>query len=477
MAVRDEDEILDAEFEKVVDVSSGAGAGNNGIPNGGAVGDMFDVEDLGSETLKDFDFSQLEQEKNGDRERPTIPKELLDLMEADVEGMGSENLKDIDLSQLGQENSNRERPTIPKELLEAMEVDSEEVSDSVSTGKKEQEEDDYLESPKTLMDWSLDSGDPRWKETRIPWCRGMEYIDGKLAFLTEIDGETYGIGMPFDHAVAIIQQTPKEEGKTLDDSADTIIRYIDPDRYEEEEDSQELMELMAKQVQENLGEDLILRKTPKVLTISGDLAQYTDNWEMNLMDEPVPVDDLMDGMETFVKSALREEKKKGDPVDEFDIAEDKEMAEFYAFMRSELGDEEFEKTLTEEMSDEDKEFAKFFDFELDETDFGETLEDETKKVKKEALSFHPDSDGVALKLIALEFGDRSQSFQLVKLLQPFPLVGKKIEESAENGVRFELLTQQEEEILIPKLQATCQEDLQNAGLSFEKDFQPPAKSS
>mmetsp|Transcript_25358 Transcript_25358/g.62406 ORF Transcript_25358/g.62406 Transcript_25358/m.62406 type:complete len:251 (+) Transcript_25358:771-1523(+) len=192
---------------------------------------------------------------------------------------------------------------------------------------------------------------------------------------------------------------------------------------------------------------------------------------------PMPVDDLMDGMETFVKSALREEKKKGDPVDEFDIAEDKEMAEFYAFMRSELGDEEFEKTLTEEMSDEDKEFAKFFDFELDETDFGETLEDETKKVKKEALSFHPDSDGVALKLIALEFGDRSQSFQLVKLLQPFPLVGKKIEESAENGVRFELLTQQEEEILIPKLQATCQEDLQNAGLSFEKDFQPPAKSS
>ncbi|CAJ1965335.1 unnamed protein product [Cylindrotheca closterium] len=459
MAPRDDDEFVDVEFEKVVSPSDTGGTGdstNAGIPddlfknvveemggNGGAAGTgEFKVEDMGTQTFSNFDFSQLEGFDGRDRERPSIPKEILEAMEREA----------------------MER--------DAMEVDSEEVSEPVASKDKTttaEQQERYLEPPKTLMDWSLDSGDPRWKETRIPWCRGMEYIDGKLAFLTEIDGETYGIGMPFDHAVAIIQLTPKEEGKTLEDDKGASVRYINPDKYEEEEDSQELMEIMAKEVQEKLGEDLILRKTPKVLTISGDLGKYTDNWEMNLMDEPTPVKDLMDGMDDFVNSVFREEKKTGDTVDEFDIAEDKEMAEFLSFMRSELGDEEFEKTMNEEMSEEDKELAKLFNFELDETDFAENLEEETKNLKEEALSFHPDSDGVALKLIGFEFGDRSKSFQLVKLLQPFPLVGKKIQESVESGFRFELLTPQEEEVLIPKLQAACQEDLKKAGLSLEKD--------
>lgn len=410
-----DDDFVDVEFEKVF-----SGAGD------------VDLQDMGEERISNFDFSKLEAQ--APRERPTIPKEILEAMKAEEwAAMGVTGSEDDE-------------------------------DKTFELGEKES----YLAPSKTLIDLSLDSGDPRWKETRIPFSRGMEYIDGKLAFLTEIDGETYGIGMPFDHAVAIVQVTPEGDEKTFStESADSNVRYIDPDRYEEEEDSQELMELMAKQVQEQLGEDFLLRKTPKVLTISGDLNQYTDNWEKNLMDEPAGVKDLMDGMEDFVKTVFREDKKKGDPVDEIDIAEDKELAELYAFFRKELGDAEFEKTLKEEMSDEEKELAKLFDFALDESDFGESPEVDTKKVKEEALKFHPDSDGVALKLIAFEFGDRSKSYQLVKLLQPVPLVGKKVQESPENGIRFELLTPEEEEVLIPKLQSACQEDLQKAGLSFE----------
>jgi len=408
MEIPDDDEVVDVEFEKVIDVSS---------DNGG---------------------------------RPSIPEEFLGKMPERTDRL---EISDEMLQGLEQEQEEKER---------------EENFAYGATLEGDAQRDPYLDSAKTLFDLSLDSGDPRWKKTRIPFCKGMEYIDGKLAFLTEIDGMTYGIGMPFDHAVAIIEQTPKDS-PSFESAEDTQIRYINPDKYEEEEDSQELMEVMAKQVQETLGDDLMLRKTPKVLTISGDLNKYTDNWEMNLMDKPVAVDDLMEGMDDFVKAAFQE--KEDDAVDE---AEDKEMAEFYAFMRSELGDEEFEKTLNEEMPDEDKALAKMFEFELSEDMFAETPEDDLAKAKEEALSFHPDSDGVALKLIAFEFGDRSKSYQLVKLLQPFPLLGKKIEEAAENGIRFELLTPQEEEAIIPKLQAACQEDLANAGMSLD-DFQKTPK--
>jgi hypothetical protein len=55
----------------------------------------------------------------------------------------------------------------------------------------------------------------------------------------------------------------------------------------------------------------------------------------------------------------------------------------------------------------------------------------------------------------------------VKLLQPYPLVGTRITEDAEQGVRFELLTADEEKkVLIPRLEELCREDLTKAGLSL-----------
>jgi hypothetical protein len=304
-------------------------------------------------------------------------------------------------------------------------------------GDDDEEEEPYLEPPKTLLDMSFDTGDPRWKDTRIPFCRGDEYIDAKLAFMVDLEGVSYGIAMPFDDAVAIVKQTPLEDD-------DVKITYIDPDKYDAEDDSQELMEMMAKQVKENLGEHLVLRKTPKVLTISGGLSEITDNWEQELVDKPVSVEELL---------------KDDDNVD-------KDVAAFYEFMRQELGQEEFEKTMQEEMSDEDKELANLFEAALGDIDSLDDLVAEQEKVVEEARSFHPDTDGVALKLIGFEFADRSKSYQLVKLLQPYPLVGKRIIEDAEQGVRFELLTADEEKVLIPRLEELCREDLTKAGLSL-----------
>lgn len=305
---------------------------------------------------------------------------------------------------------------------------------------------DSSSTPKTLLELSMDGGDPRWKETRIPFCRGTEYIDGKLAFMVDLEDVSYGIAIPFDDAVAIVKTIASKE-----DQEEPEVTYIDPDNYDADDDSQELMEIMAKQVKENLGEDLLLRKTPKVLTISGGLSAVTDNWEQKLVNKPVSVETLLEGADD------------DDDEDEF-------IGSFYEFMRKELGDEEFEKTMQEEMSEEDREFAKFFDVNYDDVGTAEELMANPEKIVEEAKAFHPNTDGVALKLIGFEFEDRSRSYQLVKLLKPYPLVGKRIIEDVEQqGLRFELLSPEEEKILIPKLEEFCREDLTKAGLSLIQD--------
>eukprot|EP00980_Cylindrotheca_fusiformis_P006786 scaffold1417_cov113-Cylindrotheca_fusiformis.AAC.4 len=319
-------------------------------------------------------------------------------------------------------------------------------------GEEEQDQlPEYLAPPKTLMDASLDNGDPRWKETRIPFCRGDEYIDGKLAFLVELEGTTYGIGTPFDDAVAIVEveRAPSSDnndnGKRNDNDDNLRVTYIDPDNYDNDEDSQELMEVMAKHVQESLRDDLVLRKTPKVLTISGGLSEVTDNWEQSLVGKPLTVEELMEDHDEDV---------------------DKAVESFYEFMRQELGQEEFDKTMKAEMTDEEREFAKYFDVDFDNIGTIDEIVAEQDQILEEAKSFHPDTDGVALKLIAFEFKDKSKSYQLVKLLQPYPLVGKQILEEADKGVRFELLTPDEEKVLIPKLEEYCRDDLTEAGMSL-----------
>jgi hypothetical protein len=331
-----------------------------------------------------------------------------------------------------------------------------------SIPKDDDKDDEYEEErPKTLLDLSLESGDPQWNKARIAFTRGNDYIDGKLAFTVALEGIQYGIAVPFDDPVAIVQEITKNNDDNDDDNTSSSeVIYIDPDNYEAEDEHQELMEIMAAQVQDQLGEEFQLRKTPKVLTISGGLGKITDHWERDLMPKSATIEELM----------------------EQDMEEDEEIAEFYQFMKQELGEEEFEKTMKEELTEEDKEMAKFFDIpglgtqkddlvglEAMMQSIADDVENlnENDGVEEAAKEFQPNTDGVSLKLIGFNFADGSgKSYSLVKLLQPYVLIGKYIEE--QEDIRFELLTPEEEQVLIPKLEELCQEDLQAAGLTLPK---------
>jgi hypothetical protein len=347
------------------------------------------------------------------------------------------------------EISRRGRPFFASQ--DFVDVDFERVSES----PKDNDDDDATSTtttssttnekvtPKNLFDASL-AADPNldWSQVRIPFCRGQEYIDGKLTFTIDMEGVTYGIAIPYDDAVAIVEESPKLGN----------ILYIRPDEPDETGEGLELMEIMARQVQEHLGEgELELRKTPKVLTISGGLSKYTENWEKDLVPESLTVKQLLED-------------------------DDPDIAEFYEFMRSELGDQEFEKTLKETPKDLDPELLKLFnvpglgdqadDMQGLEAMLKEMVVEEQQDVVQEAQAFETETEGMALRLIGFNFGDGSKAYSLVKLLQPYTLVGKYIDDGDKEEIKFELLTAEEEKLIIPKLEELCRQDLETAGLSL-----------
>jgi hypothetical protein len=298
-------------------------------------------------------------------------------------------------------------------------------------------------APKNLFDASL-AADPNldWNNVRIPFCRGEEYIDGKLTFTIDMEGVTYGIAIPYDDAVAICEESPKLGA----------IIYIRPDADDETGEGIELMEIMARQVKEHLGEgELELRKTPKVLTISGGLSKYTENWDKNLVPESLTVKELVQN-------------------------DDPDISEFFEFMRSELGEAVVEKTLKEDPKGLDPDMWKLFDIPGlgDQADDMEGLEEilkdmveaEEQGADQEAQAFESNTEGMALRLIGFNFGDKSKAYSLVKLLQPYTLVGKLIDDGDQEEIKFELLTAQEEKLIIPKLEELCRQDLETAGLSL-----------
>ena len=62
------------------------------------------------------------------------------------------------------------------------------------------------EPSKSLMELSLEA-DPEIMNARIPFFDPIEntnYIDVKLAFMAQLDGVSYGIGVPFDPSVAVV---------------------------------------------------------------------------------------------------------------------------------------------------------------------------------------------------------------------------------------------------------------------------------
>lgn len=262
-------------------------------------------------------------------------------------------------------------------------------------------------------------------------------IDCTLACTIDLDGQLYGLGVPKETAVTI--SIEGKEGTT----------YADPD----DDENKELMEIMAGALQKHLSEDLRLKRTPRVLTVEGDLDKHTNNF----INEIFGVDKL--GLDDFLDA--------GDPKEDLDF--------FYDFFKKELGEETFDNIMSgKEKVDIDPSLLALVDQGLEESDMSFLKDIDVNDVEQsmDVQNFNPEQlikdmnpemfqEGVGLKLLTFKLKD-GNSYSLIKHMKPPTVVGRKSDEKFD--VRFELLTEDEAKVIIPRLEEVAKLELKASDL-------------
>ena len=325
------------------------------------------------------------------------------------------------------------RIRLPRQRLSAAPIIDADF-ERVEGGSRNVTESNFEDLPsKSLLELSL-SSDPDWNETRIPFMDGDNFIDVKLAFMVDLDGVQYGIGVPFDHAAAV----------TIEQKDGTVVN-LPPD----DPESEEMIQIMADQSQKHVGEDLALKKTPRILTIKGPLEGYTKDWKEKLIPQSIDTKTLLDDS-------------------------DEDLKFFHDFMKKELGEDEYTKTLQGDMPDIDSEFMELFgaigkDGTQTVSDlFPDGIDDDKEdlfiKEMEDFVNKDISHDGVALKLLSYSLQD-GKKYSVVQLLKPYALVGKYTEN--EDDLRFDLLSPKAADLVLPRLEEACREDLEKAGLTAD----------
>ncbi|GKY93994.1 hypothetical protein MPSEU_000366200 [Mayamaea pseudoterrestris] len=287
---------------------------------------------------------------------------------------------------------------------------------------------------KSLIEMSLEA-DSDFNNTRVPFIdvggTSQRYIDVRLAFMVACDGVEYGIGIPFDHTAAI----------TVESNDNGSVQYISPD----DDDNEEIMQIFAAQLQTQVGEDLTLKRTPRVLTIAGPLETCTNDWMENILPKPVDIDDLM--------------KEESDENSEF----------IHTFMKEELGQDLYQSVMDEEASDDlSEDIQSLFNVPGlgDQADDSEGMKELIESMREEhdvqtskkltEIGRDLDHDGVALKLVSYLFPG-GKEYSLVYLLKPYILIARSAR--SDDDLQFNLLTRDEEKIVAPRIEALCKDDL------------------
>lgn len=288
-------------------------------------------------------------------------------------------------------------------------------------------------SRKTLVDMVLESA-PEWKDIVVEFVEktpsgNLELIPCRMPFTVDVDGVTYSIGTPFEDTVAV-----------LADDADGNPTIVDPD----DDNNMEIFQLAATALVENMGGELRLRRTPRVLTVQGDLRAVTGKY-------------LKDSGEVKTEQLLKEE--------------DEDDAFFDNFFKGQLGagyEEEFV------LDDGDDEAERLFDM-FNIPGLG-TEQDNDNAIKQmlDGMGSEGDDAGDDEKeiTIANKEGTKAlplfpftspdgKSYAFVQLVENPLLVGK--EDFSIDETQRLLLDVDEAATIIPRIEEKFEKELTDAG--------------
>jgi hypothetical protein len=313
-------------------------------------------------------------------------------------------------------------------------------NDESNDGSGPQLSSDSFQSP---LQASLDLVDP---QLRIP----IEFTDPatklfipcNLAFVLEYDGVEYSIGSPIHTQVAVFCE---------DDGG--LSYFLDPDA----DDNLEIMEMAAEKFESINNCKLVFHRTPRTLTIQGDLDQLIDGWDASNKMNPLDIDNI------------------------FDESEEDDL--FDSFFKEELGENYREKYLVDD-PEIDKQVAELMDAftfpgfgpRKNETDgilnVLKDIEKDAKIAEEDATNWVEGSaeTETALRLVGFE-GPDGKPYSLVKMLKPTILVAKDDKNLAPD--QRLLLTKEEAMDIIPILEQEFKNELARAGLATSIKYQNP----
>lgn len=385
-----------------------------------------------------------------------------------------------------------------------------------------------IQKSQSLFDISLSSSmmnDPEWYNMRIPFIEPTtsasnrqyndnnddntdnnveEYIDVKIAFMVELDGNKYAIAVPADIPVMIVKE--EENGNNIQNLSpsnsdnDEIIEIMASRLYEtynnnDEDVNNENDDGNNINIDNNNNDIIALKRTPRVLTIVGPIEDRIQNWKTTVLPEPISTTELLnddnediDSFHQFMKNELGEEEYKNtinNNNDDIDDIDDIELKELYNTLLNTndnvINDDEnnaIETLLNSMIENPNDDLTIPMEQILDNTFSGST--NNNNKYNSNGLlssTSTMDHDGIALKLISYIIpSDDSKnsnkknktirSYSLVKILKPYALVGKYIMNNQNNNIQFELLTNYEENIIIPKIEELFYNELKESGLQL-----------
>ncbi|KAL7461933.1 hypothetical protein ACHAXS_002342 [Conticribra weissflogii] len=359
----------------------------------------------------------------------------------------------------------------------------------------------------SLIEYSQNQ-DRDWKSMPVAFCdtESNTYIDCNLAFYVKDplnSGVEYALGVPCEIPIVVALECDEDDGddavagknKDLvlvnnqgwrEEDMLTNLSKVIPINPDEsiggsdglnlsEQEKEEIFQMAAHALMEEFGPNIRLKKTPRVLTLEGDLEGVIGDWKDVLLGvggkkRKIGKTTISDEMDLDEAMSIIEDDDEGD--------EDGEDY-FDQIMRRDFGPD-YMNLLDDSDGDDDEideEILKIFEMDDesddDDDDLTEMLrflndnEDDKDGKSSGASSSINDNDDLLQQLrpsaalnILTFVGPNDREYSILRPLRPILLVGK---EDTEDFTRRMLLTNEEMKKVLPRLERSCRDDLETAG--------------
>ena len=352
------------------------------------------------------------------------------------------------------------------------EVIPDDPSDSSSSSSSSSSSTTTANSQMSLIEYSQKQ-DTDWNSMPVAFCDTVSntYIDCNLAFYVKDplgqngQGAEYSLGVPCEVPIVVaLEIDDSEDGNDDDANADdtTVTNLskvipINPENTNEdnisEDEKNEIFQMAARALMEEFGSDIRLKKTPRVLTIEGNLEDVIGDWKEVLLGNVVDSDKMSfdDALNMF------DDDDSDDGKDYFDKIMRRDLGPDYMKLAEEGDDdeeidEELLKLFDSDSLNKDGDISNILDF-LRKNDDSNNIDDDFGTLVQQL------KPSAALRLLNFMTED-GKEYTILRPVRPMLLLGK---EDPEDYTRRILLTDEEMAEVLPRLESVCSEALEKAG--------------